>query len=217
MTERILIAILVFGLASSVASADDDLWLGVKAGTLGLGVEASWRPIPYLDLRAGVNGFSFDENRSEAGIDYRADADLFSVFATANFRVPLSPFRVTAGVFNNGNELSLVSLDSSTYQVGSQTYTAEEVGTLRAGASFEDWAPYAGIGFDFRVFDTVGLHLDAGVLGQGSPIVSLTADGTAASDPQFQQQLEAERVELQRSVDDYEYYPVISLGFSFNF
>lgn len=217
MTGRIVIAALVLGMASSAAHADDDFWLGMKAGTLGVGAEASWRPVPYLDLRAGVNGFSFDQNRTEAGIDYRADADLFSIFATANLRVPLSPFRVTAGVFNNGNELSLVSLDSSTYQVGSQTYTSDEVGTLRAGASFEDWAPYAGIGFDFRVFDTVGLHLDAGVLGQGSPMVTLTADGSAASDPQFQQQLEAERAELQRSVDDYEYYPVVSLGFSFNF
>ncbi len=217
MTGRILIATLVFGLATSAASADDDFWLGMKAGTLGLGVEASWRPIPYLDLRAGVNGFSFDQNRAEAGIDYLAEAKLITVFATANLRAPLSPFRVTAGLFNNGNELSLVSRDTSTYEVGSQTYTSDEVGTLRAGASFEDWAPYAGIGFDFRVLDTVGLHIDAGVLGQGSPIVSLTADGSAASDPQFQQQLEAERVELERSVDDYEYYPVVSIGFSFNF
>ncbi|NNF67631.1 MAG: hypothetical protein HKM98_08990 [Gammaproteobacteria bacterium] len=217
MTGRILIATLVFGLATSAASADDDFWLGVKAGTLGLGLEASWRPVPYLDLRAGVNGYSFDKDGNEAGIDYLGDADLMTVFATANFRVPLSPFRVTAGLFNNGNELTLTSRDSSTYQVGSQTYTSDEVGTLRAGATFEDWAPYAGLGFDFRVLDTVGLHIDAGVLGQGSPNVTLTADGSAAGDPQFQQELEAERMELQRSVDDYEYYPVVSIGFSFNF
>ncbi|NNF52294.1 MAG: hypothetical protein HKN59_07620 [Gammaproteobacteria bacterium] len=217
MTRRILIATLLLGLGTSAASADDDFWLGMKAGTLGIGGEASWRPVPYLDLRAGVNGFSFDQNGSEAGIDYLGNADLMTVFATANLRVPLSPFRVTAGIFNNGNELSLTSRDTSTYQVGSQTYTSDEVGTLRAGATFDDWAPYAGIGFDFRLLDTLGLHIDAGVLGQGSPLVTLTADGSAASDPQFQQQLEAERLELQNSVDDYKYYPVVSIGFSFNF
>lgn len=217
MTGRILIAALFLGLSMSPASADDDFWLGAKAGTLGFGAEASWRPVPYLDMRAGINRFSFDKNGSEAGIDYLGNADLMTVFATANLRVPLSPFRVTAGIFNNGNELSLTSRDTSTYQVGSQTYTSEQVGTLRAGATFDDWAPYAGIGFDFRLFDTMGLHVDAGVLQQGSPMVTLTADGSLSNDPQFQQQLEAERQELQNSVDDYEYYPVFSLGFSFNF
>lgn len=217
MTGRTIIAALVLGLANGAAAADDNLWMGLKAGTLGVGVEGSWRPVPYLDLRAGVNGFSFDQDRAEAGIDYLAEAELLTVFATANLRAPLSPFRVTVGVFNNGNELTLTSQDSSTYEVGDQTYTSDEVGTLRAGASFEDWAPYAGIGFDFRAFNTVGIHIDAGVLGQGAPIVTLTADGSAASDPQFQQQLEAERMELQKSVDDYEYYPVVSIGFSVNF
>ena len=217
MTGRILIAALFLGLGMSPASADDDFWLGVKAGTLGFGAEASWRPVPYLDMRAGINGFSFDKDGSEAGIDYIGNADLMTVFATANLRVPLSPFRVTVGIFNNGNELSLTSRDTSTYQVGSQTYTSDEVGTLRAGATFDDWAPYAGIGFDFRVLDTLGLHFDAGMLRQGSPMVTLTADGSLSNDPQFQQQLEAERLELQNSVDDYEYYPVVSLGVSFNF
>lgn len=217
MTGRILFATLVLGLASGAATADDDFWLGAKAGTLGLGIEASWRPVPYLDVRAGANGLSVDRDGSEAGIDYRGEADLRTVFATANFRVPLSPFRMTAGIFYNGNEMTMVSKDTSTYQIGSQTYTADEVGTLRANATFDEWAPYAGIGFDFRVFDTVGMHIDAGVLHQGDPNVTMNSDGSAASDPQFQQQLEEERVEFQESVDDYEFYPVISIGFSFNF
>ncbi len=217
MTGRIFIASLLLCMGATAAAADDNLWLGVKVGTLGFGAEATWRPVPYLDLRAGLNAYSLDKDGTEAGIDYDGNADLRTFYATVNLRVPLSPFRVTAGIFNNGNELMLTSRDSSTYQVGSETYTSDEVGTLRAGASFDDWAPYVGIGFDFRLFDTLGLHIDGGVLRQGSAVVALSADGPIASDPQFQQQLEAERLELQKSVEDYEYYPVVSVGLSFNF
>ena len=42
-------------LLNSRGLADDNLWLGVKAGTLGLGVEATWRPIPWLDFQLGAN------------------------------------------------------------------------------------------------------------------------------------------------------------------
>lgn len=217
MTGKRLIATVLLLMGASMASADDNLWLGVKAGTLGFGAEATWRPVPYLDLRAGANAYSLDRNGTEAGIDYDGNADLQTAYATLNLRVPLSPFRVTAGVFSNGNELSLTSRETSTFQIGSQTYTSSEVGTLRANAGFEDWAPYVGVGFDFRLLDTLGLHLDGGVLRQGSPVVTLSADGPIASNPQFQQQLAAERTELQNSVDDYELYPVVSVGLSFNF
>jgi hypothetical protein len=214
---------LVYGASALVilnpaaALADDDLWFGAKVGTLGLGVEASWRPVPYLDVRAGANGFSFDQDGSEAGIEYEGEIDLQSFYATANLRVPLSPFRFTAGVFSNGNEIGLVSAQNQTIQIGDTTFTSDQVGTLSAGASFDDVAPYVGVGLDFRLLDTLGMHLDAGVLRQGSVLVAMAADGPIASDPLFQQELEKERAELQESLDDYELYPVLSLGFSFNF
>ena len=171
----------------------------------------------HLDLRAGANAYSLDRDDTEAGIAYNGKADLQTVYATANLRVPLSPFRVTAGIFNNGNELKLTSRETSTFEIGSQTYTSDQVGVLRAAATFDDWAPYVGIGFDFRIFDTLGLHIDGGVLRQGTPMVALSADGPIASDPLFQQELAAEREELQNSVDDYDLYPVVSIGLSFNF
>lgn len=203
--------------SATVTSADDDLWFGVKAGTLGLGVEATWRPVPYLDVRAGYNGFSYEDTRTEAGINYDGELDLSTVYATANLRVPLSPFRVTAGVFSNGNEVILVSRDNDSFTVGGQTFQASDVGRLEARGTFDSVAPYAGIGFDFRIADTIGLSLDAGVLFQGAVDVAMSASGPIATDQTFIDQLEAERQELQDEIGDYEHYPVISLGFNVNF
>jgi hypothetical protein len=210
----VLTATLLLG---SNAIADDNLWFGAKVGTLGIGLEASWRPLPWLDLRAGANQYDYDDTGSQAGINYDATLGLETFYTTANFRFPLSPFRMTVGAFSNGNEVQLVSQDMPSYEIGGIPYTPAEVGTLR-------FAPYVGAGFDFNVFGRVGLALDFGVLWQGEPIVTLTSDGTLATDPQFADALEAERQELESEVEDFKAYPVVSIGypvvsigFNFNF
>jgi hypothetical protein len=211
--------LLLAGLAAAAtAQADDNLWVGAKAGTLGLGLEGTWRPIRWFDLRAGFNTFEYDDDGSEAGIDYDATLDLSTYYATANFRMPATPFRFTAGLYNNGNELRLVSREmTGPVEIGDATFSPAEVGTLRGLASFDDVAPYAGIGLDFGLFGKVGLNLDLGVLFQGAPDIALTADGALANDPVFQDALESERAELQEEVDRYELYPVASLTFTVQF
>lgn len=215
----VLTATLSFG---SNAMADDNLWFGVKAGTLGIGLEASWRPIPWFGLALGANKYDYDDTGSQAGINYDATLALDTFYATANFRFPLSPFRMTVGAYENGNEIEMVSRDMGSYEIGDDFYSPTEVGTLRSGATFDDFAPYLGAGFDFNIFGRVGLSLDFGVLWQGEPVVTLTSDGTLATDPgplgdQFLAALETERQQLEIEVEDLKAYPVVSLGFNFNF
>ena len=218
MKTRILFALLGLGLlGTQSAVADGDLWLGAKGGTLGFGLEATWRPIPYLDFRAGVNAYKFDQTDTEAGIRYDNELDWRSYYATLNLRPPLSPFRLTAGIFSNKNKLSMISQQSATYDIGGMTYTSAEIGTINAAVSFDKTAPYAGIGADFRILDTVGLSFDLGVLFQGTPAVGMSVSGPIAADPNFQAELATETMELQNALDSYEIYPVVSVGVSFNF
>lgn len=205
---------------STGASANDDFWVGLKAGTLGYGAEASWRPIGWLDVRAGVNFYDYDDTGGQAGINYNGTLALDTMYLTGNFRFPLSPFRLTAGVFANDNEVRLVSQQSPFYDIGdTQNYTLAEVGTLQSVASFDSVSPYVGAGFDFSLMDRLGLSLDFGILLQGEPIVSLTSDGALDSinDPAFMQDLDDERRELEDELKDMKVYPVISIGFNFNF
>ena len=215
---RINLAILLLGLMTAgTATAGDNTWIGAKAGTLGLGIEGMWRPIPWLDLRVGANMFDYDDGGSQAGINYDATLELQTFYATGNVLFPLSPFRVTVGAFSNGNEFQMSSLPQASYEIGNDVYTPSEVGTLRSTISFDEVAPYLGVGFDFSIAGKVGLNLDFGVLWQGEPIATLTADGTAATDPIFQAELEAERQQLEAEYEDYKAYPVVSLGFTVNF
>ena len=203
--------------ASSGAVADNNFGVGVKAGTLGAGIEGTWRPVPYLDVRVGTNFFDYDDTGTQAGVNYDATLSLDTIYATANFHFPLSPMRVTAGLHSNGNELKLESAEEGSFEIGGTTYTGAEVGTLRSTSTFSSTSPYLGFGFDFSVAGKVGLNLDLGVLWQGDPDVSVAADGLLASDPTFLQSLEEERLELEDEVSDFKAWPVISLGFVYNF
>jgi hypothetical protein len=213
----LLLAILAL---SSAASANDNFWMGVKAGTLGFGIEGSWRPIEWLDVRAGANRYDYDDSGSQAGINYDATLQLDTYYVTGNFRFPLSPFRLTAGAYSNGNEVRMVSQSAPSFDIGNTIgYLPADVGSLQSVTSFDSVSPYIGAGFDFTLMDRLGLSFDFGVLLQGSPRVSLTADGALAqiNDPGFMADLEAERSELEDELKVLKAYPVVSIGFNFNF
>ncbi len=204
--------------ATGVAHADDSEWgVGIKAGTLGLGAEARWSGLPYIDFRLGANAYNYTSTGRQAGVRYDSDLDLETYFVTANFHFPLTPFRLTAGAFSNGNELGLIGAESGDYTIGGDPYTAGEVGTLTSTTSFDSTAPYVGLGFDFELFGKAGINFDVGVLLQGDPDVTLEADGTLAGDPTFEASLEAERQDLEDEFDDFKIYPVVSLSFVYNF
>jgi hypothetical protein len=215
-------ALLALALAFS-STANADFGVGVKAGTLGIGVEGRWSPLPWLDLRLGANRYDYDVTGTQAGIDYDSTLALDTYFLTGNLRFPLSPFRITAGVFSNGNELQMTSQDTAgaDFSIGGIAFSSADVGALQSITSFEGTAPYLGAGFDFEIFGKVGLNFDFGVLWQGEANVSLNATGLDTAPAQIQAllipALEAERLELEDEVSDYKAWPVISLSFIYNF
>ena len=214
--SRISLGLAVLALSLS-GNALADFGVGFKAGTLGLGVEGRYKPLPNIDVRVGANVYDYEDTDTRAGVNYDSTLNLETFYATANLSFPLSPLRLTAGLFSNGNEVNLTSVDSASFDIGGNTYTAADVGTLSSTTSFGSTSPYVGIGYDFEVFGKVGLNLDLGLLWQGEPEVSLLADGLLANDPGFQSALEAERQQLEDDISDYKAWPVISLAFVYNF
>jgi len=204
-------------MVSATANADLDLGLGLKAGTLGLGLEASWQPLPYLDIRLGANAYDYEDDGTQAGVPYDATLALENFYATGNFHFPVSPMRVTAGVYSNGNEFQMLNDDAADLDIGGINYPGAGIGTLTSVTSFGSTSPYLGIGFDFTLAGKVGLNLDFGVLWQGEPDVTLEADGLLALDPGFQAALEAERLELEDEMSDFKAWPVVSVGFVYKF
>ena len=201
-------------LSAGVANADNDFGIGVKVGTLGVGLEASWKPLPYMDIRVGTSSYDYDNDGRYGSINYDAVFALDQYYATANFHFPISPMRITAGVYSNGNEFLLVNDQLE----GIGVYPGGQIGTLTSVTTFADTAPYLGIGFDFTLAGKVGLNLDFGVLWQGDPEVTLEISGDINDlPPEFEDALEAERQALEDDMSDFKAWPVISLGFVYKF
>lgn len=220
--KGIAAAVILSAVMTAAAQAEDsNFGVGVKAGTLGLGLEGRWDGLPWLDFRLGANAYSLSSEGRETNNIYQTDLNLETIYLTANLNFPLSPFRLTVGAMSNGNELKLVGAETGNYSFGGQEWTQSEVGVLTSKTSFASTAPYVGLGFDFEIFGKAGLNFDLGVLLQGEPDVSLVATGTAVNDPvvgdSFAAAIEAERQDLEDDMKFLKAYPVISLAFVYNF
>ena len=97
-SSKVASLVLLAVFSTGVANADNDFGVGLKAGTLGLGLEASWQPLPYLELRVGANAYDYSNDGDVAGINYDQELSLESFYGTANVHFPISPMRVTAGI-----------------------------------------------------------------------------------------------------------------------
>ncbi len=208
----------------TAGSAAADFGVGLKAGTLGIGVEGRWEPpVPWFDIRLGANRYDYSDNGDYVGIDYDGNLALENYYLTGNIKFPLSPMRVTFGAFSNGNELELVSSDTGgdPLNIGGIPVPVDVVGSLESTTSFDSTAPDHGGGFDFELFGKAGLNLDFGVLWQGDPNVTLEATNFDNLSPAEQALLgpilEDERAELEDDLSDFKAWPVISLAFVYNF
>lgn len=207
--------------------------VGVKLGTLGIGLEGT-RELGYrLNLRVGANYARHYRYDSTVGdVRYNAELDLASLSAMIDwhpfkylFGGIFSPFRITVGVFADGNELSVESAPPKVTRVGNGTYTPAQIGRLEGKVEFANSvAPYIGIGWGnataqrkrIGIYENwgLGVAVDFGLLIQGRKTVTsyiATNGGVSQSD------LEEETRRLEGDLDNLELYPVISVGISYDF
>jgi hypothetical protein len=190
----------------------------LKAGTLGGGVEVNYALSPKFTVGAGLNSFSRSKSDTADNIDYDFDLNLQTLALLANFHPFSGAFRLTAGVMHNGNEVKMKAKPTASYDIGGQTYTAAQVGSLGGKVDFNTLAPYLGLGWGKSAARGIGATFDLGVLFQGSPNVSLTASGgTLSNDPTFQANLKQEEANAEDDIKGFTLYPVISLGVNYRF
>ena len=109
------------------------------------------------------------------------------------------------------------------YDIGGETYSGAEVGTLYSDVGLGESNPvYIGLGWSKALGTSgFGVGFDLGVVLQGSPTVRLSATGPITTNPataeEFERDLRAEEEDLQSELSDFETYPVISLGLTYQF
>ena len=221
MKNRLIAAVcMVFlCLGPSIASAEGN-GLGIKASTLGAGVEFDKAINEYLGIRLGLNYFQYDSTVSVDDIEYDSSVNLQSGGAIVDWYPFAGAFRLTGGIMLNGNDGDVSATPDKPVYVGDTVYTPQQVGTLSGSFSFDTLAPYAGIGWTSNRDKGEGLSFafDIGVLFQGAPSIdNYHASGPIADNPGFQLDIDKEVTKLEDDLDSFRYYPVVALTLMYRF
>ena len=214
-------------LACSITHANDhDYHLGFRiaprVSTLGGGLEVAKGLTPWFGLRGGVNYFAYDYNGEESDIEYDLNLELKSFGLFADVHPFKQAFRITAGFLINGNEFTGKGKPTgSAFDIGDNSYTSGDINSLGFDLSYNTFAPYLGIGFDttFGDDDRWGFVFDLGILFSGAPKASFSyATTLTGSDLQtLKNNIEKEKKEIQDSLDDFEFWPILSAGLVYQF
>lgn len=217
MLARTLVAT---ALLSAPLAAQADLSVGVRAGTLGLGLEAAKLLTPNIGVRGAIYRTSYDLDRTESDIEYSVEATFHSLTGLVDFYPSArGSFHLTAGIISSPPELDGVGQPTGgTYEINGTEYTAAEVGQLTATGRWKKTLPYVGLGWGTAASKSGGLgfFFDLGA-GIGTPTVDLRATSSVPGST-LAQDVEAEERDLQAEVDRYlKVYPVIQLGLAIRF
>lgn len=200
-TRLAVAATLLFAVGSAQAAG-----IGVRAGTTGVGADVAWSLAPTLSARVGYSGLKWDRDISTDNVSYNGDLKLSNFNTFLDFS-PLGPFRITGGFVFNDNK----------YDVRGAATGGNIAGTVKSGKSA---APYLGIGYGNVSGLGVNFYADLGVMFQGSPRASLTAECSAPGSgacTSLQAQAASEQARIEDKLKDFKYYPVLNIGLTVGF
>ena len=207
--KRILATALMLLPATTLADGS----IGVRAGTLGLGVEFSYPISQRIGVRVNADSYKYSKKFNQDGIDYDGEAKLKTASLLADLYPFAGGFRISAGAVYNGNKLGL-STPNQNLTINGNPYQA----TLNGEVDFKKYVPYAGIGYGRPIGSGLSLTFDLGVIFQGTPTATLTGTcSPPAACGTFQSDLKAQEAQLNDSIKDFRYYPVATLGLAYTF
>lgn len=219
MKRTITLAALAIGSAAAAGAAHAQVGVSGSIGTTGATVEAKMKVAPGIHLRGGYNYLEYEADDTYDDIDYQGDLDLSTLGAFVDLHPFGNSFFITGGAYFGDKGLALTATPTSNVEIGNQTFTPAQVGTLNMAADLDDTAPFLGLGWDTTYESSgIGFRFLAGAMFTGSPRVNLTSTGGSLSnDANFQTQLAEEERNLQEDINDYEIYPVVQIGVTFGF
>ena len=207
--------------ASAPAYAQSEpggLSVGVTGGTLGIGPEVGFRISPTFGIRANATFLGISEDVDSDGIEYNGDLDLQSYGAMLDVHPFGGGFRISGGARIAKNRIGLKATPTEDVEVGNRVFTPAQIGTLTGRIKPKDFAPTLTLGWGGGLMSGIKFGVDAGVMFQGRPKVTrLSANGTAASRPEFQDALAQERLEIEDDIDDFKLFPILQLSVGYQF
>jgi hypothetical protein len=217
VTAAAVLPLLIF---PGVAPADTSL--GIRAGTLGGGIEVSTALSQRAAVRLNADGYNRTQSSTQDNIQYDMKLKLQTVSLLGDWFPAANNFRISAGAMFNGSKFTMKGQPTNgTFTInGAQYSSTTQISSLDATVDFRKAAPYFGIGYGRPINSGLSLIFDLGVMFQGSPRSKINVtciDPTPGTCSQVQTHVDAEESNLDDSLHKFKYYPVISLGLAYTF
>jgi hypothetical protein len=213
--------VLALAVTTVMATETRDINLGLKLGTLGLGIDASTPIKDNLSVRFNLNGFSITKTDSQDGNDFKGTLDLFTAGALLDYYPFENNFRLSSGLYYNGNGFTgnVKPSAGTDIEIDGTTYTTNDIASVDSDISFNTIAPYLGIGWGNDAHDKGwGFTFDLGVMYHGEGRADLKAN---VINNAIAQQIEADIKAEEKSINDdlakIKFYPVVTLGVNYTF
>ncbi len=188
----------------------------ISAGTNGIGGDFTLLISERLNTRIGFHGFNYTLNGTiEDSPDIEYDGNLS--ISSFSLLVDYYPFKkiigLTAGLYLHSTSIGANAFPIETYEVGGKIFEVEELGSLAAKLNYSsNLMPYAGLVFSNPVASGIPLklHMQLGILYSKAPNFEMSGTGMIAPTADNQ-------VDLQEGLDEFNFLPVMKIGFSYRF
>lgn len=191
-----------------------ELGIGARIGTLGLGAEAALSLNDNIAIRGGIGSFILDFDGDYDDVNYTVTPPSLTTTLGIDLYPTGGSFRIMGGLMLRSEDIRLDSGDlaeSGSVEIGDETY--DEAGFLHGEIDTKATSPFVGIGFGRHTSGGFGVTLDLGVAFVGEPDVILTAEGPIASAEGIQTELDREAQNIQDEAGSYlQYWPILSFG-----
>lgn len=220
MKKKLTIIFLLTCLFLSTNISAQDYGVSLRASTLGISGDVARSFGENFNLRVGFSAFSYtydgdyESDDGEQKIDYTMELKPLSVHILADYFPFKNNFRLTGGFLINLNKFDLEFKSGKNIEVSqSVTYTPEELGSINSDIDFNAIAPFLGMGFgNVALGKGVKFNFEVGTIYQGAPSLDLSAserlEPTANDDNEAQ---------IEDNISWFKWYPVLSLGITYNF
>ena len=202
--------------SSEAKSADvGKFGLGASAGTTGATLDAKYAISNKIGVRGNFNYLTFDIDEEFDDIDYEGELELTTFGGFVDFAPFGNGFVLSGGAYLGNKELDIDASPTTAVTIGDQSFDPSEIGTLAGTVELNNFAPYAGIGYDNFIAGSKewSFNARAGVMFTGSPDVELVSANGSLSDNQILlDELEAEIQSIEDDAEDFKYYPVVTVG-----
>ena len=208
--------------------------VGVKAGTIGFGIEVSVPLTNTINARVSLTTIDIDDQEETIEVgDEGATGDMDAVLgldfgATAllfDWYIFDGSFHLTAGMMKNDSELSFTGALQDGIVVDGEPLDPSDIngdvsGEVSLGESFQ---PYVGIGWGRRAGDEGGLaftaELGVALLDPSANLdAAVNVTGTNNLDQaELDDRIRGVEADAETELDEFEAWPVLTLGLNYNF